>query len=284
MTQQGLETPRLTNIPMTGQQRWTTFGKGLLFVAGFATFVIGLFGLIGTVLGDVIYDAKDIVRVVGGIALIAFGLFTLHIIRIPALYNDTRGGMMATASKSASVLQPYLVGLSFAAGWTPCIGPFLGAILSMSVTAESLWLRLGLLTAYTLGLGVPFLLFALLADRMLPLFNRLKRHMRIIEIVSGMLLIGIGILMLTGQMAQWSSGLASTAAASGFSLETLVLGSGRLGTPSILIAALAGFLSFASPCVLPLVPVYIGVIGGYAVGYARQEIEHPNASLSSIGQ
>lgn len=265
MTQQELEAPQLINTPVTGQQRWITFSKGLLFVAGFATFVIGLFGLIGTVLGDVIYDAKDIVRVIGGIALIAFGLFTLHIINISALHSDTRSVMMATASKSASVVQPYLVGLSFAAGWTPCIGPFLGAILSMSVTAESLWLRLGLLTAYTLGLGVPFLLFALLADRMTPLFNKLKRNMRIIEIISGMLLIGIGILMLTGQIAQWSSGLASAAAVSDFSLETLVLGSGRLGAPSILIAVSAGFLSFASPCVVPLVSAYIGVIGGYAV-------------------
>ena len=188
MEQQILRTPMTASVVMTGRQRWHTFGKGLLFVAGFATFVIGLFGFVGTVLGDVIYDAKDIVRIVGGIALIAFGLFTLRIIKIPALYGDTRGGMMATASKSAGVLQPYLVGLSFAAGWTPCIGPFLGAILSMSVTAGNLWLRLGLLTAYTLGLGVPFLLFALLADRMTPLLNKLKRNMRTIEIISGVLL------------------------------------------------------------------------------------------------
>ncbi len=269
MAQQVIGTHAATKAMLTTQQRWSTFGKGLLFVAGFATFVIGLFGLVGTVLGDMIYDAKEIVRVIGGLALIMFGLFTLRIVKIPTLYNDTRGGMLATASKSAGVLQPYLVGLSFAAGWTPCIGPFLGAILSMSVTAGSLWLRLGLLTAYTLGLGVPFLLFALLADRMTPLFNRLKRNMRAIEISSGALLIGIGLLMVTGQMAQWSSSLSSAAAASGISLETLVLGSGRLGAPSVFIAAVAGVLSFASPCVLPLVPAYIGVIGGYTISNAK---------------
>ena len=270
MAQQVMGTLAAAKTTVTNPQRWRTFGKGILFVAGFATFVIGLFGLVGTVLGDVIYDAKDVVRIIGGITLILFGLFTLRIVNIPALQSDTRGVMLNTAAQGAGVLQPYLMGLAFAAGWTPCIGPFLGAILSLSVNAESLGIRLGLLTAYTLGLGVPFLLFALLADRMTPFLNKLKRNMRVIEIVSGLLLIGIGVLMLTGQMAQWSTSLSAAAARSGFSLETVVLGQGIGGAPSILIAAAAGFLSFASPCVLPLVPAYIGLISGYAINTAQK--------------
>lgn|GEM_PF-6585116 len=82
----------------------------MLFVAGFATFVIGLFGLVGTVLGDVIYDAKNVVRIMGGITLILFGLFTLRIVNIPALQSDTRGAMLNTAAQGAGVLQPYLMG------------------------------------------------------------------------------------------------------------------------------------------------------------------------------
>ena len=250
------------------RRRWTTFGRGLIFVAGFATFVVGLFGLVGTLLGDVLYDTKDAVRVVGGFAMIVFGLFTLRLIRIPILYSDTRSGLFSAAAKTTGVLQPYVMGLSFAAGWTPCIGPFLGAILSLSVTAETLGLRLVLLLAYALGLGVPFLLVALLAERATPTLKRLSHHLRAVEIISGLLLIGVGVLQLTGQMASWSTGLAQIAARSGITLETLVLGQGVGAAPTLIIAAAAGFLSFASPCVLPLIPAYISLIGGYAINSA----------------
>ena len=253
---------------LSARRRWTTFGRAIIFVAGFATFVVGLFGLVGTLLGDVLYDSKDAVRVVGGIAMIVFGLFTLHLIRIPILYSDTRGGLFNAAAKTTGLLQPYVMGLAFAAGWTPCIGPFLGAILSLSVTAETLGLRLALLLAYALGLGVPFLLVALLAERVTPTLRRLNRHLRTIEIISGLLLIGVGVLQLTGQMASWSTGLAQIAARSGVTLESLVLGQGTGAAPTLIIAVAAGFLSFASPCVLPLIPAYISLIGGYAVNNA----------------
>lgn len=163
----------------------------------------------------------------------------------------------------------YLMGLSFAAGWSPCIGPFLGAILSLSVTAETMWVRLGLLLAYVLGLGVPFLLLALLTDRMTPALARLKPHMRAIEIVSGLLLITIGVVMIGGQLSQLSAVFART----GLSAESL-LGLGADGSagvgaaPAIAVAALAGVLSFASPCVLPLLPAYVGYMSGVAVNTA----------------
>jgi cytochrome c-type biogenesis protein len=240
-----------------------TFVQGLFFVAGFATFIIGIFGFIGTLLGDYFFAAKDVVRVVGGLVMILFGLFTLRIVNIPFLYSDTRRGL-GGSSTSVSSLQSYLTGLSFAAGWTPCIGPFLGAILSLSVAANEIGTRLALLLAYTLGLGVPFLLVALLADRMTPVLARLKRNMRLIEIISGGLLIAIGLVQVSGQLVQISAGLARV----NFSLEEIVLGSGTGAAPSIIVAAIAGFLSFASPCVLPLIPAYLGFIGGWAVNNA----------------
>ncbi len=123
-------------LSTAAQHRVATFVQGLFFVAGFATFIVGLFGLIGTVLGDYFYAARDAVRVIGGIALIVFGLFTLRIINIPLLYSDTRRGLSRT-QKSASGLQSYLTGLSFAAGWTPCIGPTLGAILGLAALQQS---------------------------------------------------------------------------------------------------------------------------------------------------
>jgi cytochrome c-type biogenesis protein len=206
------------------------------------------------------WEAKDVLRYVGGIALIVFGLFTMRVINIPALYSDTRKGL-GGVSKGVSSVQSYLTGLSFAAGWSPCIGPFLGAILSLGAT-EELPTRIGLLIAYTLGLGVPFLLVAALTDRMLPVLNKMKRHMRKIEIVSGLLLVGIGIAMLLGQISALSQQFSGVEGLESLLPDTLQL--------SIPVAALAGLLSFVSPCVLPLVPAYIGYLGGYAINSAAK--------------
>lgn len=264
MAQQAISSPaRATAAPLTRAQRWHTFKQGLLFVAGFATFIVGFFGVAGTLLGDIIYDLRDAVRVIGGIALIVFGLFTLRLINIPILYSDTRTDF-GNVRGSAGGARSYLIGLGFAAGWTPCIGPFLGAILSLSVTAE-LGTRIALLIAYTLGLGIPFLLVAALTDRMIPLLKQAQRHMRAIEVVSGLLLIGIGLALLFGQITQMSQFLGAGATGE---LETAVLGNAALSIP---VAAAAGLLSFLSPCVLPLVPAYIGFIGGVAVNNAAKQ-------------
>lgn len=246
---------------LSSNGRASTFVQGLWFVSGFATFIIGVMGLATTALGDLFFVARDAVRYVGGVAMIAFGLFTLGILRIPLLYRDTRtfGG----ARRAVGSAQSYLTGLSFAAGWSPCIGPFLGAILSMGAT-QDLPARVGLLLAYTLGLGIPFLLAAAMADRMLPLLAKMKRHMRTVEIVSGLLLIAVGVSMLLEQVARLNASLQSL----GAGLEGLLPESLPLSVP---VALLAGFLSFASPCVLPLLPAYLGYIGGWAVNSAGQE-------------
>lgn len=243
---------------MTSKRRWATFVQGLWFVLGFGTFIIGVMGLATTALGDVFFEGRDIVRYIGGVALIVFGLFTLRIINIPALYSDTRKGL--GMARGVGGVQSYVTGLSFAAGWSPCIGPFLGAILSLGAT-EDLPTRVGLLIAYTLGLGIPFLMVAALADRMLPVLNRMKKHMRKIEIISGLLLIGIGVAMLLGQISQLSTSLAAL----GTGLEGLLPDTLPLSVP---VAFVAGFLSFASPCVLPLMPAYVGFIGGWAINNA----------------
>jgi cytochrome c-type biogenesis protein len=120
-----------------------------------------------------------------------------------------------------------------------------------------------LLVAYTLGLGIPFLLVAILADRMVPTLRRMQRHMRAIEIVSGLLLIAVGAALLLGQISQLSASLAGAR----FELESAVLGNAALSIP---VAGAAGLLSFLSPCVLPLVPAYIGFIGGIAVSDAAR--------------
>ncbi|MDW8352849.1 MAG: cytochrome c biogenesis protein CcdA [Anaerolineae bacterium] len=264
MAEQAIHSPaaRASAAPLTRAQRWHTFAQGLIFVVGFATFIIGVFGFVGTLLGDVFYDSREVVRVLGGVALIVFGLFTLRVINLPFLYSDTRRDL-GTIGKGVGAARSYLTGMAFAAGWTPCIGPFLGAILTLSVTSE-LGARIALLTAYTLGLGVPFLMVAALADRMVPALRRVQRHMRAVEIISGILLIAVGAMLLLGQISQLSASLAGTT----FELETQLLGNAALSVP---VAAAAGLLSFLSPCVLPLVPAYIGFIGGVAVNDAARQ-------------
>jgi len=253
---------RAIAAPLTCAQRWRTFWQGLIFVSGFATFVVGVFGFVGTLLGDVFYDLRDGVRVVGGMALIVFGLFTLRVVNLPFLYRDTRRDLGAIG-RSAGAVRSYLTGMAFAAGWTPCIGPFLGAILTLSVTSE-LGARITLLFAYALGLGIPFLLVAALADQLVPALRRAQKHMRAVEITSGILLIAVGLALLLGQIAQLSASLAGLP----FELESQVLGGAALSVP---VAAAAGVLSFLSPCVLPLVPAYLGFISGVAVNNATQQ-------------
>jgi cytochrome c-type biogenesis protein len=262
MAQQNATVASKAVFPMTAQRRWATFTQGVIFMLGFATFIIVVMGLASTVLSNTVFGARELIRIVGGIALIVFGLFTLKIINIPALYSDTRRSLGGTG-KAAGGLQSYLTGLSFAAGWSPCIGPFLGAILNLAVDAATMPQRIALLTAYVFGLGIPFLLVAAMADRMLPLLNKLKRHTRKIEIVSGLLLIGIGIAMLFNFVGTLAQRLSSVEG-----LEFLIPEGTSLSIP---VAAAAGLLSFVSPCVLPLLPAYLGYIGGWAVNNAAKQ-------------
>jgi cytochrome c-type biogenesis protein len=246
--------------------RWNTVVQSLYFVLGFAVFIVGVFGAVGA-LADAVYGLKDIIRIAGGVLMILFGLFTLRIINIPILYSDTRRGLTATG-KRVGAAQSFLTGLSFAAGWTPCIGPFLGAILTLSVDSAGA-LRVFLLAAYTIGLGLPFVLVALLADRMTPLLRFLRRNMRAVELISGILLIVVGVLLIAGLMTELSRAFAGVESAleSDFAKS---IGFTGVGAPSVLVALVAGFLSFASPCVLPLVPAYLGFISGWAVNSAER--------------
>lgn len=240
--------------------------QSLFFVAGFAVFVIGVFGAVGA-LADVVFGLRDIIRVAGGVAMIVFGLFTLRIVRIPILYSDTRRGLTPTGRRVGAA-QSFLTGLSFAAGWTPCIGPFLGAILTLSADSAGA-LRALLLAAYTVGLGLPFVLVALLADRMTPVLKFLRRNMRAVEIVSGVLLVAVGLVIVGG----WLNDISRAFSGAQSALESdfaKAIGYTGVGAPSVLVALTAGFLSFASPCVLPLVPAYLGFISGWAVNSAER--------------
>jgi cytochrome c-type biogenesis protein len=237
-------------------RRLTTFGHALLFVLGFSiVFIVG-WGGAATALGQVFGAYKSIIGKVGGVVVILFGLFSLRVIKIPWLNYDTRPQW--APSESGGMLSSMVMGLFFAAGWTPCVGTTLGAILTLGMSEQSAWQAMVLSSGYALGLGVPFLLIGLGMDRAIRLVVRFRRYVRGIEIASGLLLIVVGVLMVTDRMTL----IAIWALKNKLFID---LPLGRAASPSYFIAILAGLLSFLSPCVLPLVPAYIGYLSGRAV-------------------
>lgn len=188
---------------------------------------------------------------VGGIIVIMFGLATLDIIRLPWFYADTRAqftGRGGTFGGSA------LMGVFFAAGWSPCIGAILTMGLSQQTVAQAMWLASG----YSLGLGIPFLAMALGLERATGWIKRMSRYRRAFQIASGVFIILIGVLLLTNTMSL----IAIWAFKNGYYIESFAA---YAAAPTYLTAILAGLLSFLSPCVLPLVPAYLGYLSGHTL-------------------
>ncbi len=173
--------------------RRTAMAHALLFVLGFTLIFLAL-GAGATVLGSVLRVHRDWIARVGGVLVIVFGLYLLGVFNVGAFARERR---VHLADKPVGYLGTVLVGIAFGAGWTPCIGPILGSILTLSASSADLGRGLQLLGAYSLGLAVPFVLAAALVQRFLAVSARLKRHMVWVSRVSGALLIVVGLLMVT---------------------------------------------------------------------------------------
>jgi len=238
-------------------QRYNTFYHAVLFVLGFSfVFIVG-WGGAATLLGQAFGDYKILIARVGGVVIILFGLATIGILQLPWMYYaDTRPQLHRKTSRSQS-LSSLFMGVVLAAGWTPCIGATLGAILTMGFSADMSGQAMVLTSGYALGLGIPFLLIGLGIERSSQALGKLRRHMRSFQIVSGLFLIGIGLLLVTNRLTL----IAIWAQQNGLFLD---LPLGEAATPTYLIAMAAGLLSFLSPCVLPLVPAYVGYLSGQA--------------------
>jgi cytochrome c-type biogenesis protein len=182
-------------------RRWAVFLHAISFVVGFSIVFIGLgvsVGLIGAVF------PTGVLRIIGGAILLLFGLFLLAATRIPWLNYEMRLGRLFGGS--TGYLRSVLVGAAFSLGWTPCVGPILGGILTMAATSQTAWKGLYLLAAYSLGLGLPFIAVGLALGAALPVIKWLRRRSNIISIVSGILLIAVGILMLTNTLVYLNFG------------------------------------------------------------------------------
>jgi cytochrome c-type biogenesis protein len=258
-----------------------------LFVLGFSLIFITL-GTAVSGIGQLAFDLREPLARIGGVVVILFGLATMGLfgdisrrlgrldhsgtdednrrwllpvgwvkngidLFLRLFYADTRAD--SGRFGAGGYLPSFLMGVFFSAGWTPCIGPTLGAILALGYTSTTISQGVLLLSGYSLGLGIPFLLFALALDRANSLLRVLKRHIRAVQLINGTLLILIGLALLTKQLAI----IARWAQEHNLYLETGFLGE---ATPTFLIAVLAGLLSFLSPCVLPLVPAYVFYLTG----------------------
>lgn len=256
MTQKMTDASLNPVITSVVQRRFTTFIHAILFVVGFSVvFVVG-WGGAATVLGQLFGAYKALLSQVGGVIVTLFGLHTLGVLPLRWLDYDTRPGWQGSDQRGYG--SSALLGMVFAAGWTPCVGTILGAILTLGFSQATTGQAMVLASGYALGLAIPFLGISLLLERAFVVTRWLRRATRQIQIFSGVLLVVMGGLMLTNQMFY----LAIWAQRNGWYLD---LPLGHTTTPTYLLAMVAGLLSFLSPCVLPLVPGYIGYLSGRVV-------------------
>lgn len=170
--------------------------SSILFVAGFSL-VFVLLGASATFLGRLVVSHMGLMRKVSGVVLIIFGLHYMGVFRIGFLNYEKRFHLK---TKKISILQAFVMGIIFAFGWTPCIGPILASILTMATAQESVKLGILLLFVYAMGLGIPFILTGLATSWSLTVFDQVKKHFKAIEITAGFLLIIIGIMIMTNRL------------------------------------------------------------------------------------
>lgn len=182
----------------------TVLVPALLFVLGFSVVFVAL-GATASVLGTFMRTYQRVFTIVGGVLVIVFGLFMIGLFRIPWLYSEKR--LDLSKAKSFGKFSGFFMGMAFAAGWTPCIGPVLGSILALASTTASANQGIVLLLVYSLGLGFPFLLTALLFGTIGPYLKSLSKYSVIINRVAGVLLVIIGILMVTNLFGHLTASL-----------------------------------------------------------------------------
>ena len=172
--------------------------SSVMFIIGFSISFIAL-GATATAVGQVLLTKRLILQKIAGVIMIVFGLHVLGVFRINALYQDKRMHSVQTKSGLVGAL---VLGLVFAIGWSPCLGPILTVILGLASEQETVARGMFLLAVYSTGLGVPFLLTSFGLNQFLSFYNRFKKHFRALELVSGILVLGVGILIFTNQMTR----------------------------------------------------------------------------------
>jgi len=175
--------------------RWVTFSHGLAFVLGFSI-VFVLLGVLAAVAGSLLFDLRYWLAKIGGIVVIVFGLHMIGVIRIPFLSYDTR--VQQSPDPKWGYLSSVMMGVFFSAGWSPCVGPVLGAILTLAINGGSISNGAALLTAYSAGLAIPFLFAALGIGWVTNILKKYGKVMHYVEIAMGVILVIVGIMLFSG--------------------------------------------------------------------------------------
>ena len=178
----------------------------LFFVLGLST-VFLVMGFAASAFGRAFLQYQEVLAKVAGVMVIVMGLHFLHVFRIPILDHEAR---LEAGRQDGGAFGAYILGLAFAFGWTPCIGPQLGMILSLAATGGELSRGTGLLAVYALGLGIPFLLSAIFINRAIGVMNRIKPWLKTIERAMGLLLILVGVMLVTGAFSAFAFWLLET--------------------------------------------------------------------------
>ena len=181
--------------------RHLTITNSLSFIFGFSAVFMAL-GASSSAIGKILFEYQEWIRIVGGILIIIFGLFVAGFLKMDFLMRDRK---LHLSGKPMGYVGTFLVGMTFAAGWTPCIGPILGTILLYASTQGSALSGIKLLAAYSLGLALPFFISSLAINSFLSYSRRLMKYMRGIMITSGLLLILFGIMLLTNRVRELTS-------------------------------------------------------------------------------
>ena len=272
---------------MNPATRWRTFSHALAFVLGFSLVFVVL-GASVAFFGFALNRYLPVVVKVGGLILILFGLYVagalswiadrvqkrgwdrIAIGRGYVAFVDglarllyTEGRIHVRTDRSWGYFSSFLMGIFFSAGWIPCVGPVLAGIYLLASDTATVAQGALLLLAYSAGLGIPFLLTGLAFGTMAGFLRRINRHMGVVSKITGLFLIFMGVLLFMDRLTFISSGIVSRF---GTGLASLELGgAGMSSSVTFPIAFLAGVLSFLSPCVLPLIPAYIGYLSGTAM-------------------
>jgi cytochrome c-type biogenesis protein len=178
--------------------RRTVLLNSIMFIVGFSiTFI--LLGASATWIGQMLVSRMKLLGQIAGIVLIVFGIHLTGLVKINALYKDKR---FHNVDKPRGVFGALVLGLAFAFGWTPCIGPILAGILTIASTKQTVTEGMLLLAVYSAGLGIPFLLTSLALNKFLAFYGRFKKHFHAVEVASGVLVIAVGVLILTGSLTR----------------------------------------------------------------------------------
>lgn len=197
----GLSVEQLASEEARHRYRRVIILNSLLFIGGFSSVFIA-FGASASLIGQLLITYQDVIRKLGGILIVVFGLYLLGVLNLSFLRAEKRYHF---SNKPAGYLGSFVIGVAFAAGWTPCVGPVLGTILLYASTRDGLMDGVTLLTAYSLGLGLPFFLTAMGVNRFLDYFKQVRVYLWGVSAVSGVFLVVVGVMIYANSLTMITS-------------------------------------------------------------------------------